>query len=73
MKFKVLKHKTLADTFGCFNSNFAGETELWQSARPDLLGVNSTIEGLKGYYFGYEHVITLLDDYELVEVELKFI
>jgi len=62
MEFKVLKHKTLEDTFGVFRPS--DNTEIWQSSTPQLLGVTATME-----YFKNANKGTIaerqLDDYEL--------
>ena len=80
MKFKVLKHKTLPDTFGVFQTEYSSEegevrkldTAIYHSTTPQLLGIDATIEDLKTMYY-YDFAIHQLEDYELVTVQVTFI
>ena len=68
MEYKVLKHKKLEGMFGVV---FAGDnTEIWQSANPQLFSTEATMESLKKYFKG-NTAAKQLDEYELLTVELK--
>lgn len=67
MQYKLLKHKTLEDTFGVPVDNF----EIYQSSKPSLFPNDVTIEFMKNYYVG-QPAYNQLDDYELLTVELTF-
>ena len=74
MKFKTLKHKRMLDTFGVFVNQDHGEirdadTEIYFSAKPELLGIETTIDKIKELN-KYRTSFEQLDDYELVDVEV---
>lgn len=71
-KFKVLKHKTLQDTWGYPNTySDITEPEIYHTHSPShLLGEDTTIELLKSYYQFESLILNQLDDYELIDVEV---
>jgi len=77
MRFKILRHKQI-DIFGVFedphdydpDGNTYYGYEIFQSAKPELLGIESTMIDLKNIFLGHT-AYKQLDDYDLVEVELK--
>lgn len=73
MNFKVLKHKTLEDTFGVFHDFYddgSHKYEIWHCARPELLKETTSIEILKEYWKDHSTVVKQLDDYEILDAEL---
>lgn len=73
MTFKVLKHKTLPDTFGVFRGGDPLYYEIFYGQIPELLSVDASMDNLITYWknLGQETVIEQLNDYDLIEVELK--
>ena len=68
MEYKVLKHKKLEGMFGVV---FAGDnTEIWQSANPQLFSTEATMENLKKHFKG-TMAAKQLNEYELLTVELN--
>ncbi len=68
MVYKTLKHKTLPNTFGIlYYSDVLGEEGIMQSSTPILMS-NSDVEELNTFV-----EFLKLENYELVEVELKFL
>lgn len=76
MKLKVLKHKTEEDTYGIFEG-----IEILQCAIPWLFPITATTEALIQYWMTSnefldderEHLLSQLNDYDLVEVELNHV
>jgi hypothetical protein len=71
MKLKVLKHKTLSDTYGIFEG-----IEIFQCSIPWLFPTTATKEALLKYWTEsnqfldseVELLLTQLEDYDLIEV-----
>jgi len=74
MKYKTLKHKYMPETFGVFVNHDEGEirdadTEIYFSAKPELLGIETTIDKLKELN-KQRTSFEQLDDYEVIDIEV---
>ncbi len=70
MTYKVLKHKTLPDTFGSpVEIDRARGSEIGHSNTPTLFQPTANVDDLKKYYKGQD-AEKQLDDYDLVEIVL---
>lgn len=67
--FKALKHKTLEDTFGKL-IGASNRSEIFQTSIPSLQPITANIEDMKYLLYG-SLAHKQLDDYELVEIEIK--
>jgi hypothetical protein len=74
MKAKVLKHKTLADTYGKFIP-FGGGQEIGHVLLPQVFEKDSAMGELRAYMNQnkkyWENALEQLSDYEMVEIDIK--
>ena len=75
MRFKTLKHKTLEDTFGMFHEN-----EIYHCSIPSLQPMTVTMENVMSYLSksvmsnnDVKDILSQLNDYDLIEVDIKII
>lgn len=73
MTFKVLKHKTLPNTFGVVTEIANEYYEVCHGTIPEMLSKEASKGSLILYWesLGQYTVVEQLNDYDLVEVELK--
>lgn len=65
MRFTTLRDKKYPDGWGAFHAN-----EIYHSGRPVLMGENVTMEMLKDFHKDNPTILSQLDNFELITVEL---
>lgn len=69
LKYKTLRHKILIHTFAHFMRDF--KDEIFYSKIPTLLSPNTTMEKFRRNLQRYPNALKKLDEYELVDVNIK--
>lgn len=74
VRFKVLKHKTIADAYGQPNIS-EGRMVMAMSPEPQLFPNGTSLEALKSAFteMGQQILLDKLEEYDLVDVSLMFI